>query len=217
MTPTLPQLGDVFYGFPTPILMRVVPELARLNAGLQELALAKESADQGVIKSNSGGWQSDQGLFEWQHPAIAELQRRVSEATVEITGKTCGQAVQGLTMDMHLNGWVNVSRDRSYNRIHTHPDCTWSGVYYVSVGEPETGVSDNGSIEFLDPRMAVHGGPLPGRPFGGPMRVAPEPGLMLMFPSWLQHWVHPFQGRGERISIAFNVTLRFRPAAGTAR
>jgi uncharacterized protein (TIGR02466 family) len=217
MTTSMPQLGDVFYGFSTPILMRPLPDLAQRNVELQELALAKESADKGVVKSNLGGWQSDQGLFQWEHPAIAELRRHIGEAAFEITGRACGQAVQGLTMDMHVNGWINVSRDRSYNRIHTHPDCTWSGVYYVAVGEPEPGIPDNGSIEFLDPRMAVHGGPLPGRPFGGPLRVPPEAGLMLMFPSWLMHWVHPFQGKGVRISIAFNVTLRFRPAAGTAR
>jgi hypothetical protein len=28
---------------------------------------------------------------------------------------------------------------------------------------------------------------------------------MLMFPSWLQHCVHPYFGDAPRISIAFNV------------
>jgi hypothetical protein len=26
-----------------------------------------------------------------------------------------------------------------------------------------------------------------------------------VFPSWLNHLVHPFRGGGERISIAFNI------------
>lgn len=214
MTLSLPQQGNIFYAFSTPILMRTWPDSAQLNASLQELVLAKERDSKGVTKSNLGGWQSEQGLFHWQHPAIAELQRRVREATIEITGKTCREALQGLSEDLHVNGWANVSRDRSYNRIHAHSECTWSGVYYVSVGEPDPNVLDNGSIEFLDLQMAVHGGhaQLPGRPFGGQLRVPPEPGLMVMFPSWLPHWVHPFQGSGVRISIAFNVTLRFRPA-----
>ena len=34
--------------------------------------------------------------------------------------------------------------------------------------------------------------------------IDPTPGLMVLFPSWLQHFVHPFFGKGERISIAFN-------------
>ena len=212
MTSPLPQRGNVSYAFSTPILMQVWPESTQLNAELQELVLARERADKGVIKSNLGGWQSEQGLFHWQHPAIAVLQQRVREATIEITSQTCGQALQGLAMDMHVNGWANVSRDRSYNRIHAHSECTWSGVYYVSTGEPDPAVTDNGAIEFFNAGLTAHGGVLPGRPFGGQLRVSPEPGLMVMFPSWLPHWVHPFQGSGTRISLAFNVTLRFRPA-----
>jgi hypothetical protein len=30
---------------------------------------------------------------------------------------------------------------------------------------------------------------------------------MLLWPSWLKHWVHPYQGDGERISVAFNVNV----------
>ena len=30
---------------------------------------------------------------------------------------------------------------------------------------------------------------------------------MVMFPSWLLHGVRPYQGEGERISIAFNIAL----------
>jgi hypothetical protein len=30
---------------------------------------------------------------------------------------------------------------------------------------------------------------------------------MIVFPGWLQHFVHPYFGSGERISIAFNVSV----------
>ena len=30
---------------------------------------------------------------------------------------------------------------------------------------------------------------------------------MLVFPSWVRHYVTPYHGRGERISIAFNVRM----------
>ena len=45
----------------------------------------------------------------------------------------------------------------------------------------------------------------PGNPFGQTVSVPPRPGLMVLFPSWLYHWVNPFYGEGERISVAFNV------------
>ena len=29
------------------------------------------------------------------------------------------------------NMWANVNPPGGYNRAHIHPNCTWSGVYYV--------------------------------------------------------------------------------------
>ena len=49
-------------------------------------------------------------------------------------------------------------------------------------------------------------------PYGDPFRVRPEAGLLVLFPSWLYHWVHPYSGRTPRIAISFNVTVA--PAAG---
>jgi len=36
-------------------------------------------------------------------------------------------------------------------------------------------------------------------------RVRPEPGKLVIFPSWLMHAVRPHKGPGERISVAMNV------------
>jgi uncharacterized protein (TIGR02466 family) len=94
--------------------------------------------------------------------------------------------------------WANVLRDGGYNKIHNHAGAVWSGSYYVGVGEPDAEPQYNGWIEFQDPRPAnIH---------GGKERIKPEPGLLLMFPSWLNHYVNPFHGKGERISIAFNLS-----------
>ncbi len=46
--------------------------------------------------------------------------------------------------------------------------------------------------------------------FSGRYLVDPLPGLMVMFPSWLKHMVHPFSGNGERISISFNVYVQMK-------
>jgi hypothetical protein len=29
----------------------------------------------------------------------------------------------------------------------------------------------------------------------------------LMFPAYLSHWVHPFTGKGQRITVSFNAKL----------
>ena len=65
----------------------------------------------------------------------------------------------------------------------------------------------SGMFEFHDPRPAAAAMPLPGFDFGSKFLVRPTAGVMLVFPSWHLHMVHPFFGTGERISIAFNIQL----------
>ena len=41
-----------------------------------------------------------------------------------------------------------------------------------------------------------------------PLKVEkPEPGKLVLFPSWLLHQVRYYRGTAERISIAFNLSL----------
>jgi len=40
--------------------------------------------------------------------------------------------------------------------------------------------------------------------------------MVVMFPSWLSHSVDPWQGEGERVSIAFNVFARTRQDAAVS-
>jgi Putative 2OG-Fe(II) oxygenase len=44
--------------------------------------------------------------------------------------------------------------------------------------------------------------------FGQGILIEPQPGMLLAFPAWLEHFVHPFFGEGERISVAINVMIR---------
>jgi hypothetical protein len=81
-------------------------------------------------------------------------------------------------------------------------------VYYVDAGTNETDRSLSGVLEFLDPRSGVEAVTAPGDPYGEPVRVRPEAGLIVIFPSWLYHWVHPYSGSAPRIAVSFNVTGR---------
>ena len=65
----------------------------------------------------------------------------------------------------------------------------------------------SGVLEFLDPRAGVEAVTAPGDPYGEPVRVRPEAGLLVIFPSWLYHWVHPYAGQTPRIAVSFNATL----------
>jgi hypothetical protein len=57
----------------------------------------------------------------------------------------------------------------------------------------------------------------PGNKFGQRVIFRPEAGMMVVFPSWLYHFVNPYFGDGERISIAFNVQWQETATGGPRR
>jgi hypothetical protein len=79
-------------------------------------------------------------------------------------------------------------------------------VYYVDAGTQPPDRSLSGVLEFLDPRAGVEAVTAPGDPYGEPVRIRPEAGLIVIFPSWLYHWVHPYTGSTPRIAVSFNAT-----------
>jgi hypothetical protein len=107
---------------------------------------------------------------------------------------------------LSVSAWATLCRAGAYHAPHSHPDSAWSGVYYVDPGAdcPERPLS--GVLEFLDPRAGVEAVTAPGDPYGEPFRVRPQAGLLVVFPSWLYHWVHPYTGQIPRIAISFNAT-----------
>ena len=99
--------------------------------------------------------------------------------------------------------WVNLLKGHGHHSAHIHPHSALSGTLYIETP------SGSGPIRFEDPRlpmmmaapMRVPDAPEPLRQF---VDVAPEPGLLLMWESWLRHEVRAGSGRGERLSVSFN-------------
>ena len=56
-----------------------------------------------------------------------------------------------------------------------------------------------------DPRRG--GRPIPGLESGATFTIRPRTGMLVVFPGWLQHYVHPYRGTRPRIAIACNVTM----------
>ncbi len=192
--------------FPTVMLTRRLDHIVPLNARLREIVLERESRDTSIGASNVGGWHSEADLHEWDYPEIKTLMSAFLKAGHDVTGTIAPPGLEGeLTVNFMGGVWANMLRNGGYNKIHNHPGTLWSGCYYVSVGNPLPEPDFNGWIEFQDPR--------PGNIHGGKERVKPEAGMLLLFPGWLNHYVNPFLGEGERLSIAFNLDVEFVPHA----
>lgn len=220
----VPVGDDVFLTYATPILHRQWPDAAALNAGLKRILLAREQAQpqfrgKGLRRSNLGGWRSEPDLLDWPEPEIRRLKQMIQEGVGAMQRLALGPQGRGvrLRIDAVAAAWANVNRQGAYNVVHNHPGQHWSGVYYVEADAPAADEPLNGAFEFHDPRPAAGAMPIPGFAFGEKHLIQPRPGLMLVFPSWHQHMVHPYQGEGVRISIAFNVRVNGFQAAGDGR
>ena len=92
--------------------------------------------------------------------------------------------------------WVNLLKPGGGHSGHLHPHSVVSGTVYVAVPEGA------GGIRFEDPRLPMlMAAPTRSGTFEA---VAPQPGTVLLWESWLRHEVMPHAGKGERISVSFN-------------
>ena len=101
-------------------------------------------------------------------------------------------------------GWFLACEEGGTVPPHSHPNSIWSGVYYLKTSESKSRRS--GKLELIDPRGGVDYFVAPGRPFSRSLFISPKAGMLVIFPSWLRHYVHPNSGSDVRISIPFNAT-----------
>ena len=93
------------------------------------------------------------------------------------------------------------------HQLHSHPNCILSGVFYLKIPDSAP------PIIFNDPRDHYKYIQYPVK-FGNPRDmykllpeyvINPTEGLILMWPSWLEHQVPSSKCSEERIAVAFNV------------
>jgi len=176
-----------------------------MNLGLHALILTEEAEYPSLGRSNIGGWHSRPDLLYRSDPSVAALTSWITWALRLMISATTGR--DNFKGTLSVSAWATVCRTGAYHAPHSHPDSAWSGVYYVDVGTDAPGRPLSGVLEFLDPRAGVEAVSAPGDPYGEPFRVQPQAGLLVVFPSWLYHWVHPYTGQTPRIAVSFNAAL----------
>ncbi len=192
--------------FGVPFMRHVWDDSDRLNDILRQAILAEEARTPSHARSNIGGWQSAPDIARWigvpSHDVVKRLISMLNHATRELYSHA-GQD-EGGNVKWQIGGWANVNRAGHYNQLHAHPDSTWSAVYYVDAGDaPPKDNTYAGCLTLHSPNLAMSNtffvNVLPDRKF-----VRPETGLMVLFPSFMQHSVEPYHGENPRISLAFN-------------
>lgn len=199
------EADEIIHAWPTPVMKRHWAQAERFNAQILAVVHTWQQCEHSLTVSNVGGWRSkERNLFSETDHAFLALSTWFQEMVAEANK----HAAPGISIPdrkkIFINGWANISKAGDHNMVHIHPESMWSGVYYLSCTDPVSDRPLAGNLELRDPRAGCSMVPALGSPFGRVLHIKPEVGLLVLFPSWLPHGVHPVAGAGERVSIAFN-------------
>ena len=146
----------------------------------------------GVCLSNVGGYQSQSFSANEFKNKFSEIHDVVVNCINEIGKDTQSKYVLG-------SSWVNINRKHNYNTSHVHPQSSISGCVYLKTN------LDSGRIIFQNPTPSQHydiNDTVDG--FFGTYWRNPVVGEIIMFPSYLTHYIEPNTSEDVRVSIAFN-------------
>jgi len=181
--------------FKTPILHLNLQNSFNFKKKIKEI-----KKKEGRIASNLGGYQShdlekNASIFL---PLLKTIEKEANYLAEQI----------GIRNNLKINNfWINVNSYKNTNMPHSHPHSILSGSFYVKIPKdsglivfrhPISNLMDsywiNNIVNFTEFTSCT-------------WRFTPNENDLLIFPSWLEHYVEPnMNKKEERISIAFNLS-----------
>jgi uncharacterized protein (TIGR02466 family) len=194
-TPAAAPVLQPYDLFPTRIwqanLAPLIPYLEQWVAATLAMRAASPAP---AGRTNRQGWNSaDMAVLE--QPIFAPLQQAIRTA--------CASALREMgvaDVAFHLQSWINIHDRGGFNFLHVHEGSLLSGSFYLKVPP------GSGKFVFRDPRPGVVHGYVKGAVANGysDIHLAPDAGLLALFPCWMEHYVEPHNSDEPRICIAFN-------------
>ena len=179
-----------------------LPPLDRLADVLRSLHIAPgEYLDQSV----RGGTQTDGPLLSRIEPEIQALRAAIVGAVGEYRDRLPppdpNHPLLREKRDRRVRfsgSWSVRLQGSGYHVSHVHPQGWISSALYVALPKPGPGEPHGGWLKIGEPPPSL-GVDLP------PARlIEPQPGRLVLFPSWMWHGTVPFTA-GERLTVAFDV------------
>ena len=154
--------------------------------------------DKGRIVSNEGGYQTnDVEIEKFTH--LKFLKEIILNNTINYK-----QSLGLKTESNLLNLWININNFKDFNIPHTHPGSIVSGVFYVSCpNKCGNIVFENSAKDMIESAWGSKVN-IYNQNTSPKWRIKPSNNKLLLFPSFLSHYVEPNLSKDKRISISFN-------------
>ena len=196
-TMSTPELEHALRLFPTLVHIFRLSDYETLNATL-ERRIRKVRRKHPLWKGLPSPWQCAPTLHE--DDAFKPLVSAIRQASQQVID-AYRYDVERLEITAM---WANMLSRGEFHRPHVHGNNFLSGVYYVKGGQGAQihFMTPNSGSQVIVPHCIEHT-----IDNSDEWRVDAGDGRLILFPSWLTHFVGAVQ-TDERISIAFNVMLR---------
>ena len=190
-------MDEVFGIFPTPFMRAKGTLAAPLVAGLVEHFTARATQN----NNSSANLSHTEMLEPCDSPLLREVAALVTPKLIDFGTHLFGERLPWALKEM----WVNVLDSGGRQAMHNHANSFVSGIVYLTPTHPGSQtvfMKSPGGTEFMFKND--HKGMTPGE-FNADKWIspAPDPGDMVLFPSYLMHAVPPNQG-DRRITLSFN-------------
>lgn len=103
----------------------------------------------------------------------------------------------------YASSWYHISRKNSSHGVHSHPNCSWCGIFYIDPGDEGNG----GETHFINPLKAQYCDEGTLHKEQSSIEIIPTVGKLILFPSYLEHYQSLYTGNKERIVVAFNCII----------
>ena len=188
--------------FSTPVWTSKIEYYEKINDDMLGYIMNLQKIDPvGIIKSNFKGWHSKDFNLKDKAPAnfIATIKKNINKTLSDMDWDLVSQSVKISSM------WAIINEKSAWNQKHQHSNSDISAAYYVEA-------YDNcGDIVFYDPRPSrVYKHPRaksPNELNATVNSIKPETGMLVLFPSYLDHSVNANLSNKKRIVISFNLSL----------
>lgn len=199
-------MSEIIPLFPTRLYRAELEDsglLDEIEAACRILALDDEAGIAWCRKNGYPGYTSYASLNDlpWRMPVFKLLTKAIDRHVADFA-KALEFDLGGGKLKMD-SLWVNVLPEGGFHAAHIHPHSVISGTFYVAIPK---GAS---ALRLEDPRHAMMMAAPPKRAKASRenqsfVSIAPAPGTLLLWESWLRHDVPMNRAPSERISVSFN-------------
>ncbi len=206
--------------WPVPLAVHRFADAPEVNPVLARVFSAMRATD-AAAPGGSFYASADDLLRRVDLPEFHALLKFVA-ASLQATAQQANAGVwpagrHGLALEL-MGVWFQIQNGATFHDIHTHGNCSWSGVYYVQIDaleqrrqHPDFG-ERNGVTRFYSPMFPLLGGAHidMGNAWlqQATLDLTPQEGELVLFPALLAHKAMPYAGERDRIVVSFNAQIR---------